>query len=222
MLGRLASLASFGDNNMSIYHQILGVNEDAKIEEIKSKYRELCKVYHPDISNSEEINKMAIINEAYNVLTKSSQRTIASSSRDITNTNSIILYNDQAFAFYRQASKQIQNIRSFREKITMFHNEEAVREYQSMVLKSLYYYNIVCMQYGESEYYEDSIERIKELNRDRIISKNVGEYEKLLTDEDNLHSGPKKFNMHSGFPCVNPSSDQLNKAVMNSYNRKPK
>jgi len=54
--------------NMNIYYSILGINDNASIETIKSQYRKLCKLYHPDLTNIDSIGKMALINEAYNVI----------------------------------------------------------------------------------------------------------------------------------------------------------
>ncbi len=54
---------------MSKYHKILGINETASDEEIKSAYRSLAKKYHPDVnkeSNAE--NKFKEISEAYDIL----------------------------------------------------------------------------------------------------------------------------------------------------------
>ncbi len=51
------------------YYSILGVNKDASEDEIKSSYRRLAKMYHPDLNKTEEAaNKFKEINEAYEVL----------------------------------------------------------------------------------------------------------------------------------------------------------
>jgi hypothetical protein len=163
---------------MSIYHQILGVGENSTIDEMKDKYRELCKKYHPDISNNDSINKMALINEAYDTLVKRKDEVKSTSKEPQIVKQGIILYKDQAYAFYKQAIKLQNETRTLGQQIGLLYNEDVLLKYESIVLKSLYYFNVVCMQYGESEWYDDSISKIKEINRDRIFIKNVRNYGK--------------------------------------------
>ncbi len=61
---------------MKNYYEILGVPENASQEEIRKKYRELVRKYHPDINknNPEAAKKMAEINEAYQVLSDPKKR----------------------------------------------------------------------------------------------------------------------------------------------------
>ncbi len=61
---------------MKNYYEILGVPENATQEEIRKRYRELVKKYHPDINkdNPEAAKKMAEINEAYQVLSDPKKR----------------------------------------------------------------------------------------------------------------------------------------------------
>lgn len=67
-------------------YKVLGVNENASQDEIKSAYRELVKKYHPDkyvnnpLKNLAE-EKMREINEAYDFLVKNSQNNTYSNSR---------------------------------------------------------------------------------------------------------------------------------------------
>jgi len=51
------------------YYDILGVSKSASADEIKSAYRKLAKMYHPDINKTEEAaSKFKEINEAYECL----------------------------------------------------------------------------------------------------------------------------------------------------------
>ncbi len=97
------------------YYEVLGVSRNADANEIKKKFRQLAKVYHPDISkedNAEE--KFKEIQEAYEVLSDPDKRqnydTIghdrykASSS---TNTN---YQGYESYAYYSGAGS---NFRSF-------------------------------------------------------------------------------------------------------------
>lgn len=55
---------------MSIYHNILGVSQDASIDDIKKAYRQLAKKYHPDVNKEPEAeNKFKEISDAYEKLT---------------------------------------------------------------------------------------------------------------------------------------------------------
>jgi curved DNA-binding protein CbpA len=55
--------------NASHYYRVLGISENADIEEIKNAFRRKAKAYHPDINKTEGAHEMFIdINEAYNYL----------------------------------------------------------------------------------------------------------------------------------------------------------
>ena len=54
---------------MNNYYEILGLNENASMDEIKKVYRKLSLQYHPDRNSSPEANGMfQKINEANEVL----------------------------------------------------------------------------------------------------------------------------------------------------------
>ena len=61
---------------MTDYYKILGVSRTASQEEIKRKYREMAKKYHPDANgNSQESEeRFKLISEAYSVLSSASAR----------------------------------------------------------------------------------------------------------------------------------------------------
>ena len=55
---------------MRDYYEILGVDKNASIEEIKSEYRKLAKKYHPDLNQGDEeaAEKFKEATAAYEVL----------------------------------------------------------------------------------------------------------------------------------------------------------
>jgi hypothetical protein len=60
---------------MKDYYKILGLEPGAGTEQIHKAYRNLAKVYHPDLNNSEQANNFFIqLNEAYNVLSDENSR----------------------------------------------------------------------------------------------------------------------------------------------------
>lgn len=61
--------------NQTNYYDILRVSKNADQKEIKRSYLELCKLFHPDIKESnlteeDKIKKFQKINEAYSCLSK--------------------------------------------------------------------------------------------------------------------------------------------------------
>ena len=58
------------------YYEILGVERNCTIEEIKKSYRKLAREYHPDVNNgdSEKAEKFKEISEAYAVLSNEEKR----------------------------------------------------------------------------------------------------------------------------------------------------
>jgi len=165
---------------LSIYHQILGVKEDALLEEIKSHYRDLCKKYHPDVTNNESISKMALINEAYDFLARKKVQfeSLETDGRENTEnkTDNIVIYKDQAYAFYKQGiiafDKVNKKIRH--NEVPVYFSEKTknrLSSFELLVLNALYYFNIIATRYPLSEWIDDSMEKITELNRMREIIK---------------------------------------------------
>ncbi|HEV7232316.1 MAG TPA: DnaJ domain-containing protein [Bacteroidia bacterium] len=60
---------------MKDYYKILGLKPGADVESIRKAYRNLAKVYHPDLNSSVQANDFFILlNEAHEVLTDEAQR----------------------------------------------------------------------------------------------------------------------------------------------------
>lgn len=55
-------------NDFIDYFEVLQVHFLAEDQIIKSSYRKLCQIYHPDTNKGVSINKILLINEAYSVL----------------------------------------------------------------------------------------------------------------------------------------------------------
>ena len=163
---------------MSLYHQILGVPETASLEDIKKRYRELCKLYHPDVSDEDSIEKMALVNEAYKGLIgdKNPRTEIKKQIRG--ENNSVTIYKDQAYAYYKQGIKfynEVMNQNSIN-YLDIFHDLEDLRKYEGRILSALYYFNIVCSQFESSEWFDDAVERIRKMNRARSTIRNIEDY----------------------------------------------
>ena len=57
------------------YYDVFGVSPAATLEDINSTHKALAKMYHPDINSSEGAHeKMAMLNEAYDVLSDAKKR----------------------------------------------------------------------------------------------------------------------------------------------------
>ena len=58
------------------FYEILGVPEDAKLDEIKKRYRELARKYHPDVAQDKELASQIfnLVTEAYKTLSDDDTR----------------------------------------------------------------------------------------------------------------------------------------------------
>ncbi|KAL8148785.1 chaperone protein dnaJ 11, chloroplastic-like [Apium graveolens] len=68
-------LVSVSNRPLSLY-DVLGVNKNASPVEIKSAYRSLAKLYHPDSSDSSDSGDFIEIHKAYSTLSDPSARAL--------------------------------------------------------------------------------------------------------------------------------------------------
>src|SRR5260221_7971831 len=66
------------------HYEALGLPPTATAEQIKRKYRELARLYHPDVNSSPEASqKILSINQAYRVLGDPDRRAVYDAERSI-------------------------------------------------------------------------------------------------------------------------------------------
>jgi len=161
---------------MNIYYSILGLNEDVSIEIVKSQYYKLYKIYHSDISNSNSIQKMALIKEAYNMIIQKKIVNIPVFENTMNNNHNsnISCHKTSEYVYYKQCINYFNfaNINiAFRDtnawdkKLLCFNYTDAINELEKYIYKSLYYFNIVCTQFEFCEWYNDSIDKIRIVNK---------------------------------------------------------
>ena len=57
------------------YYAVLGLSQTASPAEVKRRYRELVRKYHPDVNSSADAsNRILAINEAYHTLGETEKR----------------------------------------------------------------------------------------------------------------------------------------------------
>ena len=90
------------------YYNVLGISNNASIDEIKKAYRKLAMKYHPDLNPSAEAeNKMKKINEAYEQIMKSKRQ--IGENKDFSSTNNSDNYQDSTtddFDIFSEFTKQ--------------------------------------------------------------------------------------------------------------------
>ncbi len=175
---------------MNLYRSILGVSETASDEEIKTAYRKLCKAYHPDLRGADPFGKdeaarlgdgiarMAAINEAYAALIKTGPKDGGEKVEAVEKSASeLTRYKDSAYAYYRRARLLFLQVRnaSAMEAFELYRSggSATLDAFERNVLESMYYFNIVCQEYSDSSWCEDSVEKLRLLERDRQFVRNM-------------------------------------------------
>lgn len=177
------------------YYDILGVDKNASLDEIKMAFRILAKKYHPDVNiNGEETMKE--IAEAYTVLSDSSKRKkydFRENTRKSPNKDDYqIKYYELSMKFERLSKIKDEIISNFDvNRKDTFINE--VEEYRQKLIKFLFevnYLNLVEKNLGKkSNLLIDPV--VKSLEEIDVFLTNVGDleelyksYEKLLKEYD--------------------------------------
>lgn len=125
------------------YYEVLGVNKDAKEDEIKKAYRSLAKKYHPDVNPSKEAEKLfKEACKAYKVLSDLNKRRVYDSiiskrdnytSNNFNSSFSNINIKEEFYRFYHYISSNNYIFNNFKSIIIFF--------YKYMLLQYNYYVN---------------------------------------------------------------------------------
>lgn len=110
------------------YYEILGVNSDATSAELKSAYRKLARIYHPDIAGESGVEKFKEITEAYETLSDETKRKRYDILRGIFNYNKSTADKNtqkEAQKAYRQTQKQEEIIKEANKNKTTQKNTTA-------------------------------------------------------------------------------------------------
>ncbi len=59
---------------MKDYYAILGIKKESTLEEIKRAYRNLVRLYHPDVGDTADVDKFLEVQEAFEVLSDEERR----------------------------------------------------------------------------------------------------------------------------------------------------
>lgn len=103
------------------YYEILEVESDATVEELKTAYRRLARKYHPDIAGNEGVEKFKEITEAYETLSDETKRKRYDILRGILNYNKSAENKNtqkEAKKAYQQAQNQEDIIKEANKKNT--------------------------------------------------------------------------------------------------------
>lgn len=111
---------------MSNYYEILGIDKNASIDEIKKAYRNLTLKYHPDRNPNEDAkDKIRLINEAYETLGDNEKKiNYDNQLNGINNNNNYINVNEINELFNMMFSNN--GFPGFHQNIRIFHNGKPV------------------------------------------------------------------------------------------------
>lgn len=172
--------------------KLFGIGESYSKVELKQKYRELLKQYHPDLHNgdAEYHYKIIRLNEAYGRLTGcASGPNGASSTDELSSTNcarsrarppasGVVHHKDPAYVYYKEGIRHYRAIYPsarprvikdlFRvRQLTMRPEEEAqlLERIFTEFSRAIYYFTLVTTDYEESVWYADAQEKVHFLMR---------------------------------------------------------
>jgi hypothetical protein len=168
-----------------------------KKDEYIKQLKQLIKKYHPDLCKDEYLEKtyneitILLNNKLNQIKTGGKNQDIVSENYNYTNkseNNSLIKINDQSYAYYKEGIKYYKNIHpdQFYKRKEDKTYEPKTYEEQLKILNKIfisfntaeYYFKKVIMEYPESEWVNDSKEKI------RLLKKLYKSYENFNVKEN--------------------------------------
>jgi len=169
------------------YYQIFGLKPGAHIHDIKKAYRFIVKKNHPDLHPPEMKewykDKMIIINEAYQTLTKTHDKSIKHrvvvKEDNPENKNQLqFILKDPAYAYYKQGHTYFHRgfYKFYKKKAKTNIKLKASLEILNNFEKAYLYYNKVIDDYPESQWAWDSRVKMKKIEKLTPIYKKIKQF----------------------------------------------
>ncbi|MDH5716859.1 MAG: DnaJ domain-containing protein [Spirochaetia bacterium] len=180
--------------NKKLYLDILDLNVDASIVDIKKAYRKKVKKYHPDLHEEKSRlyyqEKMVLINHAYKSLINDpilSKKTNIKKSKDINDDKNLPdLPKDPGYSYYKQAHMYFHKgfYKYYKKKIKPENKLKAAVEILSNFERAYHYYTLVIEKYPDSLWVWDSLLKRKKIEKLTPIYENIKKILILLIENE--------------------------------------
>lgn len=215
-------------------YEILGVSPNATKEEIREKYIELVKKYHPDVNSSEDATeKSQEINEAYDVLSNDSKRKEYDES--LKNNNSEENVKEDPFNYEEEINKYTEREKKYAEDLAL---EKVIKDEilradtiikarlevlelsrQENMLEDFYFDKVTELWEIATEYQnglEELIEKAAKKSLDHLISEINGTINKV---NDNLQSMPLTIIDAKNYLENQENKERVTSEIINDVNK---
>ena len=215
-------------------YEILGVSPNATKEEIREKYIELVKKYHPDVNSSEDATeKSQEINEAYDILSNDSKRKEYDES--LKNNNSEENVKENPFNYEEEINKYTEREKKYAEDLAL---EKVIKDEilradtiikarlevlelsrQENMLEDFYFDKVTELWEIATEYQnglEELIEKAAKNSLDHLISEINGTINKV---NDNLQSMPLTIIDARNYLENTENKERVTAQILNDVNK---
>ncbi|MDO4996203.1 MAG: DnaJ domain-containing protein [Bacilli bacterium] len=201
------------------YYEILGVSKNATQKEIRAKYIELVKKYHPDINSSEDSTEIVQdINAAYDVLSNDKKRQEYDASLNQTNTSNIEEENEEVkeepFNYEEEINKYTDREKKYAKKISV---EKIIKDEllkaESIIKAKLEVIELVRQENMIEDFYFDKVEEFWEVSNNY-----VGSLEKLIETATDYNLDHLVVEINEKINLVNNNLDNMPLTIIDAVN----